>query len=146
MIENWKPVPGYEGLYEVSDKGNVRSLNYRGNGETKLLSPALNKKGYKHVGLHKDKKTTTFQVHRLVALAFIPNPDNLPQVNHKDKNTGNNCVENLEWCDGIYNIRHAQGRLGVFENYIKNHNILGKIRYADGVEKGWYLRPKSVNN
>ena len=139
MIEIWKPVPGYEGLYEVSDQGNVRSLNYRKTGKTFVMSPGVDKKGYKRVSLVKDKKHTTFQVHRLVASAFIPNPGNLPQVNHKDKNTGNNCVDNLEWCTNSYNIAHAQGRLGVFDKYVKENNILGKVKYADGIEKGWYL-------
>lgn len=138
-IERWKPVPGYEGLYEVSSHGKVKSLNYRGKGKQEVLKPAKDKKGYLRVTLTMDGVHTTFQVHRLVALAFIPNPGNLPQVNHMDKDPGNNRVDNLEWCTGTYNIAHARGRLGIFEKYVKDNNILGKVKYADGIEKGWYL-------
>lgn len=138
MIEVWKDVPGYEG-YQVSNQGNVRSLRYRGKNCIHLLSPGTDKKGYKRVVLSKNKKQTTFQIHRLVATAFIPNPQNLPQVNHKDKNTGNNRVDNLEWCSVKYNIDHAQGRLGVFEKYMKEHDIKQKVYWGE-----WY-RKKRLN-
>ena len=85
-------VPGYVGLYEVSDKGNVKSLR-----SGKLLKQSSNRDGYKMVSLTKDGKSRGFSVHRLVALTFIPNPDGLPEVNHKDESHDNNVLENLEW-------------------------------------------------
>lgn len=89
--ETFLSVPGYEGLYEVSNLGNVKSLR-----SGKLLKQSSNK-GYKYVSLTKEGKSRGFGVHRLVALTFIPNPENLPEVNHKDETHDNNCVENLEW-------------------------------------------------
>lgn len=111
----WKPVKDFEGYYEVSDDGNIRSIDrYVGNrwgGKTLkkgvVLKLATNRKGYKSVMLHKNTIWYQKQVHRLVAEAFIPNPLNLPQVNHKDTNKTNNKVENLEWVTGIDNMRHA---------------------------------------
>ena len=110
MEEIWKDIPGYEGRYQVSSFGRVRSLdriddeNHFRKGQimkTKLL------RGYVRVALRDGKKQKEYQVHRLVALAFIPNQDNLPQVNHKDCNPGNNNVDNLEWCDAKYNINYG---------------------------------------
>lgn len=95
--ETFLSVPGYEGLYEVSNLGNVKSLR-RG----RLLKPGK-AHGYLKVSLRKDNKTQYFAVHRLVAIVFIPNPENLPYVNHKDESRDNNCVENLEWCTAQYN-------------------------------------------
>lgn len=103
MEEVWKDIPGYEGLYQVSNTGEVKSLNYRGSGETKLLKQSTNKKGYKRVVLCKNRKKKNHCVHRLVAIAFIPNPDNLPIVNHIDECKSNNMVSNLEWCTLVYN-------------------------------------------
>lgn len=91
-IETFLSVPGYEGLYEVSNLGNVKTLR-----KGRLLTQCSDKNGYKGVCLTKDGKSRTIQVHRLVAMAFIPNPENLPEVNHKDESHDNNCVENLEW-------------------------------------------------
>ena len=99
--ETFLSVPGYEGLYEVSNKGNVKSLR-----SGKLLKQSSNK-GYKHVSLTKEGKSTCFGVHRIVAITFIPNPENLPEVNHKDETHDNNCVENLEWCTKSYNRNYG---------------------------------------
>ena len=100
--EIWKPILGYEGLYEVSSKGRVRSIERRGT-KGKILKPAIHIKGYYQYALTKDSVTKWHKAHRLVAIAFIPNPHNLPCVNHKDERPENNCVENLEWCDYHYN-------------------------------------------
>ena len=107
MKEIWKDVVGYEGLYQVSNMGNVRSLNWKNCGYTRNLWLKPHNKGYFQVELVKNKKKKTFVVHRLVSVAFIPNPDNLPCVNHKDENKQNNCVDNLEWCDYGYNNRYS---------------------------------------
>ena len=107
MREIWKDVVGYEGLYQVSNMGNVRSLKWKNCGYTRNLWLKPHNKGYFQVELVKNKKKKTFVVHRLVSVAFIPNPDNLPCVNHKDENKQNNCVDNLEWCDYGYNNRYS---------------------------------------
>ena len=120
----WKDVDGYEGLYIVSDEGEVISLprevhTKNGSGEmtahrkARKLKPYLRgNEGlmYEAVALTKDGKTVGHSVHRLVAKAFIPNPDDLPEVNHKDKDTTNNCVENLEWCTRQYNIEYSKNK------------------------------------
>nr|DAO18695.1 MAG TPA: homing endonuclease [Caudoviricetes sp.] len=91
MEEEFKEIIGYEGWYWVSNLGNVKS-------KFKQLKPCINKDGYYVVSLCKENRVKTFSIHRLVALHFIDNPDNLPQVNHKDECKTNNCVTNLEWC------------------------------------------------
>lgn len=98
--EYWKPVVGYEGHYQVSNWGRVKSIKF---GKGRILKPTTNLYGYLFVKLCKDGKVKPFTVHRLVAEAFLPNPDNLPQVNHKDENKQNNIVSNLEWCSAQYN-------------------------------------------
>jgi len=112
--ETWKPIVGYEGLYEVSNMGRIKSLpktidihrclQHR---NEKIFNGSKDNHGYMCVTLCNNGKRKTFKVHRLVAYAFIPNPDNLPQINHKDENKANNCVENLEWCDQSYNINYG---------------------------------------
>ena len=99
MIEEiYKDIKDLEGKYQVSNFGNVMSLNYHQTGKSKLLKPSKTKDGYLLVNLSKNGKRKIFLVHRLVAEHFIPNIDNLPQVNHKDENKQNNSVDNLEWC------------------------------------------------
>lgn len=108
MVEEiWKPIKGYEGLYEISNWGRVKSLNYHHTGKPRLLRPKVDKYGYLVVCFCKDGKRKYFFVHRLVAQSFIPNPDNLPQVNHKDENKKNNNADNLEWCTCLYNINYG---------------------------------------
>lgn len=102
--EYWKPVVGYEGLYEVSNWGRVKSIRF---GKERILKPFKNKDGYLLVTLSKNGTHKKFQVHRLVSLHFLPNPDNLPEVNHKDENKLNNNTENLEWCDRKFNINYG---------------------------------------
>lgn len=99
IVEEWKPVVGFEGLYEVSNLGNVRSIQFHGKKRIKELSQISDKLGYKRVKLRKwdDSIAGSFQVHRLVASSFIPNPDNKPQVDHIDTNPSNNRVDNLRW-------------------------------------------------
>ena len=97
------PVKGYEGLYEVTDDGKVFNKN------GKEMHQYYVTRGYRIVLLYKDKKQKTKLVHRLVAEAFIPNPDNLPQVNHKDEDKENNTASNLEWCTNDYNNHYGTG-------------------------------------
>ena len=99
--ETWKSIPGYEGLYEVSNTGKVRSLfRYK-----KILKPMLTNNGYFYYQLFKNKVGKNYYAHRLVAMAFIPNEAQKEFVNHKDENKTNNCVENLEWVSHVENCR-----------------------------------------
>lgn len=107
LVEQWRPIEGYEGLYEVSNLGRVKSLGNDKNRKEKILRPVMTKKGYLQLFLSKEGKAKRFFVHRLVAQAFIPNPEGLPQINHKDENPSNNRVENIEWCDCKYNINYG---------------------------------------
>lgn len=107
--EIWKDVIEYEGCYKVSNLGNILSVNYNRTGCSKILSlrVAHKRNNYVDVVLTKNGKQKRFKVHRLVATAFIPNPNNLPQINHKDCNPLNNRIDNLEWCDAKYNINYG---------------------------------------
>lgn len=110
MTEMWKDIKGYEGIYQISNFGNVCSLNYGKRGYAKNLVPKVNNCGRLWVELFNNGVKRQFLIHRLVGEAFIPNPDNLPQINHIDENPKNNCVENLEWCTNEYNIRYFRER------------------------------------
>lgn len=107
-MEIWKDIEGYESLYQVSNLGNVKSLNYNKTKKERLLKLTKNKDGYLQVNLHKEGKAKIYRVHRLVALAFIPNNDKTKdQVNHIDEDKTNNRVENLEWCTREYNHNYG---------------------------------------
>lgn len=108
--EIWKDIEGYEGLYEVSNMGRVKSLNYRKTGKEKIMKGLDNGKGYLFVVLCKDGKDKKYRINRLVAQAFLENPDNLPEVNHKDKIRTNNNVDNLEWVSHEYNVEYSQAK------------------------------------
>lgn len=132
MEEIWKNIKGYEGLYQISNLGKVKSLERkRYNGQNyymqqeKILKLQNDKYGYKTIMLHKDKKSKNLKVHRLVAQAFLTNPQNKLEINHKDGNKSNNCVNNLEWCTSIENVRHAFSN-----NLIKQHNNTNIEQYS----------------
>lgn len=115
MEEIWKDIPSYEGYYQVSNLGNFRSLprrvRYKSNGwrnyPSKTLLTETTKDNYQRIVLMKEGVKTRYQAHRLVALAFIPNPDNKPFINHIDGNKSNNNADNLEWCTASENVTHA---------------------------------------
>ena len=112
MIEEiWKDIEGYEGLYQVSSEGRIKSLSrLTSNGRKiaeKILKPSNNGWGYLQVILCKDGKHINHRIHRLVAQAFIPNPENKPEVNHIDENKENNNVDNLEWVTSKENSNHG---------------------------------------
>lgn len=122
MKEIWKDIKDYEGLYQVSNLGRVKSLNYRNTGKAEVMSPGKHTNGYFKVCLHKNGEYKNFFIHRLVAEAFIPNPDGKPQVNHKidtDEGKTINIVffnedgsvdeekTTIEWCDSEYNNNYG---------------------------------------
>ena len=110
MEEIWRDIKGYEGKYMVSNLGRVKSLNYRNTGKEGIMKGRDDGNGYLKVQLCKDGKVKNCRINRLVAMAFIPNPNNLPEVNHKDKIRTNNHMENLEWCTSQYNIEYSQAK------------------------------------
>lgn len=111
MKERWLPIAGYEGRYEVSDHGRCRSLDFFDAWGRKrigrVLKLAFDKRGYLRIRISVDDKKQSFRVHRLVAIAFISNPNNLPQVNHLDGVKTHNVWTNLEWATNADNIKHA---------------------------------------
>lgn len=118
VLEEWKEVPEYE-TYLISNQGRLKSLGNKSNHKKEIICKVSpNSKGYDVQHLYHNKKHKCAKVHRLVAEAFIPNPDNKPQVNHKDGNKLNNCVENLEWCTNSENQIHAN-KNGLNKNRMK---------------------------
>lgn len=105
-MEIWKNISGYEG-YMVSNLGRVKSLNYNKTGKPQILKNKKLNNGYLRVHLYKDRKVKCYLVHRLVADAFIPNPNNLTEVNHINEDKTDNRVDNLEWCDRVYNATYS---------------------------------------
>lgn len=130
--EIWKSIRNYEGYYEVSNYGNVRSKGRNGtknrNGWNNIKS-AFDKDGYLKITLSKDSVKKYVRVHRLVSEAFIPNPENKSQVNHKNGIKDDNRVENLEWVTGSENIQHSFDELG------KKSTFLGKKHTEEAKEK-----------
>lgn len=158
--EIWKDIPGFEGYYQVSNLGRIKSLErvvacsvrlggFRTKGET-IRKQDIGSKGYHRVYLQKDKIGKKYLVHRLVAEAFVANPNNFPQVNHKDENKGNNKASNLEWCTAEYNSNYGgRTRLTSIAKY-KPISLFDKeghlIRDFDSLkEAGEYLGVKRIS-
>lgn len=148
--ELWKPVKAYEGAYEISNLGRLRSLdrwvNSKNNSKAlkkgKLKKPTLNQYGYYTVRLFKNQKAKNYSMHRLVAEAFIENPKNKPQINHIDGDKQNNKAINLEWCCASENMKHAykleliERKQGPDANGAKfTRNQIRKIRYLHDIKK-----------
>lgn len=142
-MELWKDIKGYEGLYQVSNEGRVKSLNYKRTGKEKTLCPKKHNKGYLQIQLMNGDRNKTYTIHRLVAEAFIENPNNYPCVNHKDEDKQNNNVDNLEWCTQKYNMQYYYIRNGVItrnhkctkwtQKVVQLDNEGNAIRYWDNV-------------
>ena len=107
MEEKWKDIDGTNGLYQVSDLGRIARVRSYGR---RILKPTFGSISYPTVHITFGNKRRRCTIHRLVAIAFIPNPDGLPQVNHKDENPANSSATNLEWCTEIYNHRYGTCR------------------------------------
>lgn len=128
-----KPIPDYEGLYTISEDGQVYS-NHR----NRFLKPKIDKYGYKVVALSKNGNTLHRTVHRLVALTYLSNPLNLPCVNHKNENKLDNRVENLEWCTVKYNDNHGTRNMRMAKSKCQRPVVCyttdGKTIIYDGVK------------
>lgn len=123
-MEIWKPIKDYEGLYEVSSYGNVRKVGNNKTCKQKSISKRADVGGYYQVGLYKKGVRKFLRVNRLVAIAFIANKHNKPEVNHIDGNRTNNHFENLEWCTRSENAKHTYRKLGrVHWRYLKQKKI-----------------------
>lgn len=123
MTEEWKNIEGYEGRYKVSSFGQIYSYI-----SDKMLKPTIDSDGYEVVGLFLNNQQKKKKVHRLVAKAFIENPNNYDQVNHKDENKTNNNVDNLEWCNTRYNINYGS----------RNDKVRAKSRIELSLSKVMY--------
>lgn len=128
--EEWRPIKDYEGLYEVSDLGRVRSLRNK----NRILKPSNNPNGYQQVTLSKDNNIQAFLIHRLVANAFLDNKQNLPQVNHIDEIRTNNFVTNLEWVTAKQNLKHSNvckvmkaAAVKAWEKPVNMYNMYGEF-------------------
>lgn len=134
--EIWKDIEGYESRYQVSTFGNVKSLKFNKKDECRLMTPSKCGTGYLEVHLSLNGKTKHFLVHRLVAKAFIPNPNNYPEINHKDEIKSNNVVENLEWCDSKYNKNFGTFRERNSESHVGRHPSEETLKKMSEVQKG----------
>ena len=132
-MEIYKDIEGYENLYQISNLGNVKSLGNDKKRKEKVLKPFNTTKGYLQVELFKNGNGKKYFIHRLVAEAFIPNPNNYPIINHKDENPLNNNISNLEWCTSEYNNNYGTHNKKIVESRSKQVMCLetGKI-YQSG--------------
>ena len=145
-MEEWKDIEGYEGIYQVNSDGRVKSLdriisgyhtnNFHARG--RIIKPTICVNGYAEVHLCRNGKRKVFLIHRLVAKHFIPNPDNLPEVNHKDENPKNNAAYNLEWCTSKYNANYGTRNARCYEGNRKYFKPVWQIDRATGKKiKKW---------
>lgn len=120
----WKDVVGYEGIYKVSNKGELYSIKRK-----RKLNPSISKNGYRQAKLYKNGKYKTRSVHRIVATAFLENPENYPVVNHVDEDKLKNNVENLQWCTQKHNVNHGTGqqrRIEAVKMPVKQYTLDGQ--------------------
>ena len=173
-MEIWKDIKGYEGLYQVSSLGNVRSLDTMINckgaknidkhlRKGKVLKKYIGTSGYYTINLSKNSKIKVYRVHRLIANAFIPNINNLPLINHKDGNKLNNNINNLEWCTYAYNNKEAyriglkvgaeKGKYGKYSKFSKpllqysvNGELIKEWENAEQVKRELGYCPENIRN
>lgn len=150
MTEIWRDIDGYKGLYQISNKGRVKSLKW---GKERILRPWINSSGYYCIILCNNGVIKRFQLHRLVAQAFIPNLNNLSEVNHKDENKLNNCVENLEWIRHMDNCNYGSRneRIGASQSkpilqYSKSGDFIREWKSASEVERVLRINNGTINS
>ena len=148
--EIWKDIPEYEGLYQISNLGDIRKI-----WKTKktICKPSFDNKNYKQIVLTKNKKRKSYKVHRLVALTFLSNPNNYEEVNHKDENKQNNFVDNLEWCTSKYNCNYGtrnyrctKHRLHRIQQYDKKNNLIGEYSSLKEAEKITNIKYQQISS
>lgn len=155
--EEFRDIKGYEGLYQVSNYGRVKSLErkqyYRRKINNHILKEGINEKGYGYICLCKSKISHLYRTHRLVALAFIPNPNNLPEVNHKDENKLNNKVDNIHWCNRQYNInygnrnkKHAKKMCKKINQYDEKGNLIKTWNSLNEASEKLGINASSISN
>lgn len=156
-VEKWKEVKGYEGLYLISNFGKIVSLPREVHTRRKFKNIIVHRKSrslktclrgnnglmYEAITLTKNGISKRYSVHRLVAEAFIPNPDCLPEVNHKDENPLNNCVDNLEWCTRQYNIEYSKAKKAL---QIKKGKVVGEYSSITNASKETGIKRTNINN
>ena len=152
-MEEWRPIENFEEFYEISSFGRIRRIHKDPRVQKYKILTLDTLRGYKKVTLYKFGVGYKFQVHRLVAKTFIPNPNSLPQVNHKDENPSNNNVENLEWCTPEYNVRYGTGirrqvekRSKVVEQYTLNGEFIADFASTQEAAKILNIRQSSISN
>lgn len=142
MQEIWKDIEDFEGMYQISNLGRVRSLGMSFTRtdfkpytrKPQFMKPIKNRVGYLSVELHNKGYSKRYLIHRLVAQAFIPNKDNLPEINHIDENKTNNCVDNLEWCTHKYNSTYGTRATRIKDTIKKTKKAVPVLMYSkDGV-------------
>ena len=143
MKEQWKDIKEYEGLYKISNLGKVKKVSRKKKGRgtkcygyTKelILKPDMSKQGYLRATLYINGKGKKYLIHRLVGAAFIENPNNFPQINHKDENKSNNNIINLEWCNAKYNSNYGTGKTRAVLNADKIKRVANTDYKAIGVK------------
>jgi hypothetical protein len=136
MQEIWKDIKGYEGMYQVSNLGRVKSLKRKGRRRDTIMKGVVGNRGYRIIVLRNNKHRQQIVAHRLAAIAFIPNPENKKEVNHKDFDKLNNHVDNLEWCTPKENTRHAlyNGRMN-WDNAVRGEKH-GRSKFTEDQVKG----------
>lgn len=146
-MEIWKNIEGYPN-YQVSNMGRVKSLNYNLTGKEKILKSGKDR-GYLKVTLWKEGKGKNYSIHRLVAQAFLDNHNNLPEVNHKDEDKSNNCVNNLEWCDRKYNTNYGTRNKRIQKpvlQFTKEGGFIRKWFCARDVERELEINPTHISS
>ena len=133
MKEEWRDIKGFEGKYMVSNIGKVKSLNYRHTGKEGILKGRDNGLGYLYVQLYKEGKVNYPLVHRLVATAFLDNPEGYTELNHLDEDKTNNCVENLEYCSRSYNINYGTRNKKISKPVFSVDKESGLIMYWESI-------------
>lgn len=131
--EVWKPVRNYEGLYEVSNMGRVKSLNYRHTGKERILKTRKNRSGYVTVNLYQEGKMKTCTIHKLVGQEFLENPMGYTELNHLDEDKENNRADNLEFCSRSYNINHGTRNKRVAEKV--SEKLRGRKQTEEHIKK-----------
>ncbi len=141
MVEKWKNIDGYENEYQISNFGRIRSFKKHNGTNQRIMKSIKMKNGYYNITLCKNGNKKREYIHRLVAKAFIPNPNNYPFVNHKDENPSNNYVNNLEWCTQKYNMnygslikKHKRESKSILQ-YDLNNNFIKKWESISNAEK-----------